>query len=112
MSGSGSGSGSTRHRRRGGAPHLYNHRADVASVVRVSSDRRRVLEEVVPVENFPQTTPAHFEEDFATNAGLDAADFGYTMGDTSLEAEEQAPEDDGISVRVKAKRYQNSVRTH
>ncbi|KAJ7837780.1 hypothetical protein B0H14DRAFT_3701757 [Mycena olivaceomarginata] len=53
--------------------------------------------------------PAHFEEDFATNAGLDAADFGYTMGDTSLEAEEQAPEDDGISVRVKAKRYQNST---
>ncbi|KAJ7810080.1 hypothetical protein B0H14DRAFT_3480890 [Mycena olivaceomarginata] len=70
---------------------------DVASVVRVSSDRRRVLEEVVPVENFPQTTPAHFEEDFATNTGLDAADFGYMMGDTSLEAEEQAPEDDSIS---------------
>ncbi|KAJ7694516.1 hypothetical protein B0H14DRAFT_2650969 [Mycena olivaceomarginata] len=50
---------------------------------------------------------AHFKEDFATNAGLDAADFGYTMGDTSW-GEEQAPEDDGISVRVKAKHYQNS----
>jgi hypothetical protein len=37
-------------------------------------------------------------------------DFGYMMGDTSLEPEEQVPDDDGISVRVKAKRYQNSVR--
>jgi hypothetical protein len=32
------------------------------------------------------------------------------MGDDSLAAEEQEPEADGISVRVKAKRYTNSVR--
>jgi hypothetical protein len=45
-----------------------------------------------------------------TNAALDALYFGYGMGDDSLAPEEQDPETDGISVRVRAKRYVNSVR--
>jgi hypothetical protein len=56
-----------------------------------------------------RATPVYFQEDYETNAGLEAWEFDYTMGDTTLDPEEQAPEDDGISVKVKAKRYENSV---
>ncbi|KAJ7800107.1 hypothetical protein B0H14DRAFT_2616469 [Mycena olivaceomarginata] len=79
------------HRRHTAAPALYNHQPDTATVVRVSNDGR-----------------PYYQEDPATNAALEARDFDYAMGDTSLDLEEQAPEDDGISVRVKAKRYKNS----
>lgn len=99
----------SRHRRKDAGPSLYEHRPDTASVVRVSANGRRVLEQAVPVERVG-ATPAYFQEDLATNFALDATDFDYEMGDTSLRPEEQAPESDGISVRVEAKRYQNSVR--
>ncbi|KAJ7813111.1 hypothetical protein B0H14DRAFT_2605233 [Mycena olivaceomarginata] len=56
----------------------------------------------------PTSTPAHFQEDLDTNNALDAQDFSYAMGDTSLPAEEGAADGDGISVRVRAKRYENS----
>jgi hypothetical protein len=98
------------HRWHGGAPALYTHRPDIAAVVRPSNDGRRVTQSAAPVDRVLASTPAHFQEDLDTNAALDAPDFGYAMGDTSLAAEEQGPEaDDGISVRVKAKRYENSV---
>ncbi|KAJ7623110.1 hypothetical protein DFH06DRAFT_1142895 [Mycena polygramma] len=102
------------HKRRNAEPALYDHRgsiaaADVASVVRVSGDGRRASEQTVPVDRLrPPTIPGHFEEDMATNAALEAEDFGYDMGDHSLPAEEQGPAEDGISVCVKAKRYENS----
>ncbi|KAJ7834666.1 hypothetical protein B0H13DRAFT_1913969 [Mycena leptocephala] len=98
-------------RRRGGAPGsgLYIHQPDQASVVRVSNDGRRAFEQPVAVDRaLAAGTPAYFQEDLATNAALDAEDFGYGMGDTSLPPEEQGTDADGISVRVKAKRYQNS----
>lgn len=99
------------HARGGAPPTLYQHRLDRASVVRISNDGRRAIAHSGPVDRvLADATPVHFEEDLATNAALDAADFGYGMGDDSLAAEEQEPEADGISVRVKAKRYTNSVR--
>ncbi|KAJ7707214.1 hypothetical protein B0H14DRAFT_3525781 [Mycena olivaceomarginata] len=97
-------------RRRGGAPGLYEHRPDTASIVRVSNDGRRAQEEVVAVDHAVELVPSYFQEDPSTNAALEAMNFGYAMGNTSLKPEEQAPDDDGISVCVKAKRYQNSVR--
>lgn len=72
--------------------------------MRISNDGRRALQNSVPMDRAPQMAPTHFQEDLATNAALDGADFDYLMGDTSLAAEEQGPENDGISVRVKAKR--------
>jgi hypothetical protein len=102
-----SGQNSSSRRRHGGEPTLYNHRPDTATLVRVSDDGQRARVDTVTVARVK--TPAYFQEDYATNAGLDGRDFDYSMGDTTLDAEEQAPEDDGISVRVKAKRYQNSV---
>ncbi|KAJ7617529.1 hypothetical protein DFH06DRAFT_1274184 [Mycena polygramma] len=83
---------------RGGAPPLYSHRGqDTASVVRISEDGRRAVEESSRVERLIDATPAHFQEDLDTNAALDAEDFGYSMGDTTLPAEEQGPDGDGIS---------------
>jgi hypothetical protein len=99
-------------RRRGGAPSLYNHRPDTATVVRISNDGRRAREETVRVERPSQAVPTYFHEDLETNAALDSQDFDYAMGDTSLDPEDQAPEEDGISVHVKAKRYENSVHLH
>jgi hypothetical protein len=96
-------------RRRRGAPGLYEHRLDTASVVRVSNDGRRAWEEVVAVDCAVESVPSYFQEDPSTNAALEAMDFGYVMGDTSLEPEEQALDNDGISVHVKAKCYQDSV---
>jgi hypothetical protein len=78
--------------------------------VRVSTDGRRANENVVVVDRF--AVPSYFQEDIETNAGLDAAEFDYSMGDTSLAAEEQTPDEDGISVRLKAKRYENLVRQY
>ncbi|KAJ7842077.1 hypothetical protein B0H13DRAFT_2239393 [Mycena leptocephala] len=98
------------HRGRGGAPPvMYNHQPDRAGVVRISADRRCAIENSAPVEHIFPATPAYFEEDTATNAALDAPDFGYTMGDDTLDQEEQGPELDGIFVRLKPKRYQNST---
>ncbi|KAK7018251.1 CxC2 domain-containing protein [Favolaschia claudopus] len=99
----------TGHRRgRGGAPPtLYTHRPDRAAVVRVSNDRRRVLERAAPVDR-TATLPEYYQEDVNTNSALDSADFTYDMGDDSLVPEEEGPETDGISVRVRAKRYTNS----
>ncbi|KAJ7024853.1 hypothetical protein C8F04DRAFT_1269860 [Mycena alexandri] len=99
--------GRRRHRARGGAPSMYEHRPDSASVVRISDDGRRAHDRAVRVERVTET-PAYFMDDPATNAALDSADFDYAMGDTGLPSEEQGPDSDGISVRVKAKRYQNS----
>lgn len=98
------------HRRRGGAPTLYTHRPDTASVVRVSADGRRVIDHPVTVDRGAPALPAYFAEDVSTNAGLDAPEFSYDMGDESLAPEVQEPEADGISVTVKPKRYVNSVR--
>jgi hypothetical protein len=104
-----------RHRRaRGGAPApLYAHRPDRAQIVRILNDGRRVVEQSYPVDRdlAPTSTPAHFQEDLDTNSALDAQDFSYDMGDTSLPAEEGTADGDGISVRVRAKRYENSVST-
>ncbi|KAJ7446784.1 hypothetical protein FB451DRAFT_1343526 [Mycena latifolia] len=98
---------SNKHRRHVNTSELYEHRPDTATVVRTSTDGRRAQQESVPVQR-GATRPAHFYEDLATNSALDAQDFGYEMGDDSLRPEEEGPEDDGINVRVKAKRYQNS----
>jgi hypothetical protein len=100
----------TRGVRRSGAPRLYEHRPDTATVVRISEDGRRAREEVVPVNPQFTSTPAHFEEDILTNAALEGMDWDYSLGDESLAVEPEDNENDGITVRVKAKRYKNSVR--
>ncbi|KAJ7932991.1 hypothetical protein B0H13DRAFT_1856601 [Mycena leptocephala] len=99
---------SQRKRRRGGAPALYEHRPDRSTVVRISEDGRRAREQVVNVNPQPTSTPAHFEEDFVTNAALEGNDWDYSMGDDSLPVDAEDDENDGITVRVKAKRYKNS----
>jgi hypothetical protein len=83
---------------------MYNHQPDRAGVVRISADGRRAIENSAPVERISSGTPAYFEEDTATNAALDAPDFGYTMADDTLDQEEQGPELDGIFVRLKVTR--------
>ncbi|KAF7367658.1 CxC2 domain-containing protein [Mycena sanguinolenta] len=52
-----------------------------------------------------KTHPWYYQEDSATNAALEAADFSYGMGDLSLPPEEQDP----VVVTVqKRKQYENS----
>ncbi|KAJ7933057.1 hypothetical protein B0H13DRAFT_2307333 [Mycena leptocephala] len=85
---------SQRKRGRGGAPALYEHRPDRSTVVRISEDGRRTREQVV--------------NDFVTNAALEGNDWDYSMGDDSLPVDAEDDENDGITVRVKAKRYKNS----
>ncbi|KAF7367657.1 CxC2 domain-containing protein [Mycena sanguinolenta] len=52
-----------------------------------------------------EDTPWYYQEDSATNAALEAADFSYGMGDLSLPPEEQDP----VVVTVqKRKQYENS----
>jgi hypothetical protein len=88
---------------------MYTHHPDQASVVRVSNDGRRVLDRATPVLRTGPTAPTYFAEDLATNAAVESPDFTYDMGDDSLAPELEPPESDSISVRVKAKRYTNSV---
>ncbi|KAK6997432.1 CxC2 domain-containing protein [Favolaschia claudopus] len=52
--------------------------------------------------------PDYYQEDIRTNTALESSDFAYDMGDDSLIPETEDPQSDGISVRVKAKRYVNS----
>ncbi|KAF7331140.1 CxC2 domain-containing protein [Mycena sanguinolenta] len=51
----------------------------------------------------PQEIPTYYQEDAATNAALEAADFDYTLGDTSLPPEEQ-----DVVVTVEKRRNLNS----
>jgi hypothetical protein len=88
---------------------MYTHRPDRASVVRISNDGGHVLDRATPVLCTGPTAPTYFAEDLATNAAVDLPDFTYDMGDNSLAPEPEPPESDGISVRVKAKCYTNSV---
>ncbi|KAJ7827784.1 hypothetical protein B0H14DRAFT_2595099 [Mycena olivaceomarginata] len=76
-----------------------------------SSLRRRhcAQHHPVTVDRGAPALPAYFAEDVSTNAGLDAREFSYDMGDESLAPEVQEPEADGISVTVKPKRYVNST---
>jgi hypothetical protein len=68
-----------------------------------------VLNRATPVFRTGPTAPTYFAEDLATNAAVESPDFTYDMGNDSLAPEQEPPESDGISVRVKAKRYANSV---
>ncbi|KAJ7170324.1 hypothetical protein C8R43DRAFT_944839 [Mycena crocata] len=94
------------HRRKAGGPSLYEHRPDTAAVVRSSSDNRRAYEDMAPVQP-GGVPPAHFQEDFQTNAGLEDPNMGLDMGEPIPIDDD--PVADGIAVKTKAKRYKNSA---
>lgn len=102
---------SKRRRGRGGAPTMYEHQPHVASVVSMSADGRRGTERSTTVDVPVETLPAYYQEDVATNARLEDANFRWDLNDDSL-APEGPPEDivpDGINFGKK-KRQENSVR--
>ncbi|KAJ7863880.1 hypothetical protein B0H13DRAFT_1899409 [Mycena leptocephala] len=72
-------------------PTMYTHEPYMAEVLSASADGRRAAATSATVHPQPEV-PSHFQEDWATNAALEAADFSYTMGNTTLEVEEQNPE--------------------
>jgi hypothetical protein len=82
---------------------MYTHLPDRANVVRISQDGHRAVEESSVVNRNASATPGYFQEDMVRNAVMEGADFSYDMGDTSLPAEEEVGESDGISVRMKSK---------
>jgi hypothetical protein len=83
--------------RRGGArttkppPTLYEHTPHIAEVITFSADgcRGTATPAVVHIQPDISGIPFYYQEDAATNAALEAADFSYNLGDTSLPAEEQ-----------------------
>jgi hypothetical protein len=56
------------------------------------------------------SVPSYFQEDYSTNAAVDDPDFGYDLGDTTLLAEVQDTDSDGIILKSRRKVYKNSVR--
>jgi hypothetical protein len=61
------------------------------------------------VDTLP-SMPEYMQEDLATNAAVENWDFSYDLGDTTLLAEVQPSQDDGIQLKSKRKVYENSVR--
>ncbi|KAF8162287.1 hypothetical protein K438DRAFT_1775989 [Mycena galopus ATCC 62051] len=80
---------------------MYTHQPHASEVLSISADGRRgtAIPAVVQTREPP---PSYYQEDAATNAALEAADFSYSMGDLSLPPEEQQ-----VPVQ-KRKQYVNS----
>ncbi|KAJ7740190.1 hypothetical protein DFH07DRAFT_870303 [Mycena maculata] len=89
---------------------MFTHQPHIAEVVSVSQDGQRAntSSEVVRTT---ATVPDYYQDDAATNAALESADFSYDLGDDSLIPESYEPEDDGIAMTGRKKRYENSVST-
>jgi hypothetical protein len=85
---------------------MYTHEPHVSDILSISADGRRGAATSAVVQTQPDV-PSYYEQDLATNAVLEAADFSYAMGDTSFPVEEQDP--GPITPVAKKKRYENSV---
>jgi hypothetical protein len=84
---------------------MYVHQPHVATVFSVSANGRRVTERS---HNITLMAPPYAQEDMITNSAIEAWDFGYDLGDTSLRAEIQEPAASGVILKRKV--YENSVR--
>ncbi|KAK7017231.1 CxC2 domain-containing protein [Favolaschia claudopus] len=88
---------------------MHIHNPHIGQVVSVSANGRNVSapsHEVIPDASLASS--AYGEEDPQTNAAVESFDFSYDLGDTSLLAEIQGDESDGIVLTAKRKVYQNS----
>jgi hypothetical protein len=95
----------TRGGMRPAAPAMYVHQLHVATVFSVSANGRRVTERS---HNITLMAPPYAQEDMVMNLVIEAWDFGYNLGDTSLHAEIQEPAASGVVLKRKV--YENSVR--
>ncbi|KAJ7898799.1 hypothetical protein B0H13DRAFT_1884163 [Mycena leptocephala] len=86
-----------------GAYHVHP-RAPHAEVLSTSADGRRATAIPATIHTRPEV-PSYFQDDAETNAALEAEDFSYIMGDTSLPVEEQEPE---VVVAAAPKRKRNA----
>jgi hypothetical protein len=93
------------------APAMHIHQPHLVHVVSISANGRNATAHAHTITTAPPV-PAYGEEDFATNAAVESADFSYDLGDTLLAAEFQEPETDGIVLMSKKKVYDNSVYIH
>lgn len=84
---------------------MYTHEPHTSEILGVSSDGRRTAP-TAGIVHTQSEAPSYYQEDTATNAALENADFSYGMGDMSLPVEEQIH----VIPPVKKKRYDNSVR--
>jgi hypothetical protein len=87
---------------------MHTHQPHFAEVVSTSSNGRTASSTSRPVDAHP-SLPDYSQEDLTTNAAVKSWEFGYDLGDTTLEPEVQVPTDDGIP-KPKRKVYDNSVR--
>ncbi|KAJ7883495.1 hypothetical protein B0H14DRAFT_3432950 [Mycena olivaceomarginata] len=94
----------TRGGARPAAPAMYVHQPHVAMVFSVSANSRRVTERS---HNITLTAPPYAQEDMITNLVIEAWDFGYDLGDTSLRVEIQEPAASGVVLKRKV--YENSL---
>ncbi|KAJ6447896.1 hypothetical protein C8R45DRAFT_1115651 [Mycena sanguinolenta] len=72
-------------------PTMYTHEPHLSEIVSISADGRRGTATLAVVAQSQQEVPSYYQEDTATNAAMEAADFSYDLGDTSLLVEEQEP---------------------
>jgi hypothetical protein len=90
------------------APQMHTHQPHFAQVVSTASNGRNVLAASHLVDTDP-AIPEYAQEDLTTSAAIESWDFSYDLGDTTLQPEVQAPENDGIRF-TRRKVYENSVR--
>ncbi|KAF8122730.1 hypothetical protein K438DRAFT_2004166 [Mycena galopus ATCC 62051] len=86
---------------------MHIHQPYVAEVVSVSANGRTATSHVHAVDIQP-SLPGYSQEDIVTNGAVESWEFSYDLGDTSLLAEVQAPNTDGIVLTAKRKVYKNS----
>jgi hypothetical protein len=86
---------------------MHIHQPHLGEVVSVSANGRSAMAHPHVIITEP-SVPA-YQEDVTTNAAVESLDFSYDLGDTTLLAEVQEPETDGIVLMSKRKVYANSV---
>ncbi|KAJ6556071.1 hypothetical protein B0H19DRAFT_1262187 [Mycena capillaripes] len=86
---------------------MHVHQPHVAGVVSVSANGRTASSSAHIVDTEPRL-PDYIQEDVSTNAAIKSWEFSYDLGDTSLMAEVQPPDEDGILLTSKRKVYENS----
>ncbi|KAJ7129684.1 hypothetical protein C8R44DRAFT_872918 [Mycena epipterygia] len=86
---------------------MYEHQPHLGSVVSTSANGRRITESSAPIDVQAERDESYYQEDIATNAALEDANFRWDLGDMSLPAEvpEADPIADGISFKKKKIRH-------
>ncbi|KAK7050147.1 CxC2 domain-containing protein [Favolaschia claudopus] len=87
---------------------MHIHNPHIGQVVSVSANGRTISAPAHQVHPDPALAVSYAEEDPRTNAAVESMDFSYDLGDTSLLAEVQGAESDGIVLTGKRRVYQNS----